>query len=111
MAAVSINLLINQGADYDATFTITNEDNGLPLNLAGYTAEAKIKKSYTSSTFSSFTLEFVDRISGIIKISLTDEQTALLVARRYVYDILITSPNGVKTRVIEGIIEVSPGVT
>lgn len=112
MASVPINLFVEQGTDYSATFTITNEENGLPLNLASYTAEAKIKKSYTSAVYSGvFTVEFVDRIGGVIKISLTSEQTSLLTGYRYVYDVLVTSPNGIKTRVIDGIIEISPGVT
>ena len=37
--------------------------------------------------------------------------TAALEARRYVYDIILTSPQSIKTRVIEGIVEVTPGVT
>lgn len=110
MSAISINLSVNQGSDYDATFTITNE-NGAPLNLNGYIAEAKLRKTHTSSESQSFTIEFLDRVAGVIKISLTNQQTSLLKAYRYVYDIVITSPNGTKTRVIEGLIEVSPGVT
>ena len=43
--------------------------------------------------------------------SMTNTNTAALEARRYVYDIVLTSPQSVKTRVIEGIIEVTPGVT
>lgn len=110
MSAISINLIVPQGSDYDATFTITN-DNGAPLNLAGYTAEAKLKKTHTSSAYQSFAVEFVDRIAGVIKISLSNQQTSLLKSYRYVYDIVLTSPNDVRTRVIEGLIEVSPGVT
>jgi hypothetical protein len=30
---------------------------------------------------------------------------------RQVFDLLITSPTGVKTRVVEGVIVISPGVT
>jgi hypothetical protein len=37
--------------------------------------------------------------------------TADIVPGRYVYDVLITSPSVVKTRVIEGIVTVLPSVT
>ena len=40
MAAIPLNLLLEKGTDFDATFNIQNEDNTTPLNLTGYTAEA-----------------------------------------------------------------------
>ena len=111
MAAIPLNLLLERGTDWDATFNIQNEDNTTPLNLTGYTAEAKMRRSYYSSTSTSFVVTFVDRYNGILKISLTNTNTAALDPRRYVYDIVLTSPQSIKTRVIEGIIEVTPGVT
>ena len=37
MAAIPLNLLLEKGTDWDATFNIQNEDNTTPLNLTGYT--------------------------------------------------------------------------
>jgi len=111
MAAIPLNLLLEKGTDFDATFNIQNEDNTTPLNLTGYTAEAKLKKSYYTSTSTSFVVDFVDRYNGILKISLNNTSTSALDPRRYVYDIILTSPQSIKTRVIEGILEVTPGVT
>ena len=56
-------------------------------------------------------MTFVDRYNGQLKIGLTNTVSAALEARRYVYDIILTSPQSIKTRVIEGIVEVTPGVT
>jgi hypothetical protein len=42
---------------------------------------------------------------------MTAANTANLSPGRQVFDLLITSPTSVKTRVIEGIIVISPGVT
>mgnify|MGYP001162849160 FL=1 len=111
MAAIPLNLLLEKGTDFDATFNIQNEDNTTPLNLTGYTAEAKLKKSYYATASTSFVVDFVDRYNGILKISLTNASTSALDPRRYVYDIVLTSPQSIKTRVIEGILEVTPGVT
>ncbi len=47
MAAIPLNLLLERGTDWDATFNIQNEDNTTPLNLTGYTAE-KAKRTRTS---------------------------------------------------------------
>ena len=43
MTARNINLVLDQGVDFEATFTVRNEDAS-SLNLSGYTGEAKIKK-------------------------------------------------------------------
>ena len=110
MAAIPLNLLLEKGTDFDATFNIQNEDSTTPLNLTGYTAEAKMRRSYYSTTSTDFTVTFVDRYNGVLQIKLPNATTSALDPRRYVYDIVLTSPQSIKTRVIEGIVEVTPGV-
>jgi len=112
MAAVPVNILIDQGANFDTSFYITNQD-GTPLNMAGYTGEAALKKSFSAKETDRipFTLSFLDRTLGHVQIALTPTETSALSRRRYVYDILLTSPNAYKTRVIEGIAEINYGVS
>jgi uncharacterized protein YfaS (alpha-2-macroglobulin family) len=111
MSAITLNLVIEQGTDFSATFTIKNTD-GAPVNLLGFTAAAKLKTSYyTTGAPTDFEVTFVDRNSGIIRIDLSDTITTTLKARRYVYDIVLTSATGNKTRFIEGIATITPGVT
>ena len=43
--------------------------------------------------------------------TLPDATTAAIESGRYVYDLMITSGAGVKTRVVEGQATVTPGVT
>ena len=57
----------------------------------------------------SFTVTLTEA-TGEVKLSLTDAQTSNIVAGRYVYDVLVTSSN-VTTRIVEGIVTVTPGVT
>ena len=110
MAAIPVNLVIDKGAHFDTSFYITNQD-GTPLDMSGYIGEATMKKSYSATTKVPFTLSFVDRTLGHVQIALTSSESDALNRRRYVYDILLTSPNGYKTRVIEGLAEVNPGVS
>ena len=70
-----------------------------------------MRRSYYSTTSTDFVVDFVDRYNGILKISLNNTSTAALDPRRYEYDIDLTSPQSIKTRVIEGTLEVTPGVT
>ena len=111
MAAIPINLIIEQKADFEATFTISGANN-VALDLTNFSAEAKIKKNYTSSTSTNFAVVFLDRTAGKLKLTLDSFNTSLLKEGRYVYDIVITnSVGGAKRRVVEGQVTVTPGVT
>lgn len=110
MASVK-NLYIDQGADFNAQITIFDDSNS-PWDLTNYTGESKIKKSYYSSNSVDFTVSFpVVRTTGIVILELTSAQTSSLEQGRYLYDIVLTDSYGTKTRVLEGIVTINPGVT
>ena len=110
MSAININLILEQGSDFDVDFTIRNDD-GTALNLTDYTAECVLKKHPTATTSTSFVVDFVDRIAGEINVSMASSVTGTLKGGRHVYDVLLTSGTGIKTRVIQGSILVNPGVS
>lgn len=106
--ATKANLVIDQGATFSTDLTLTDE-NGDILILSGYTANSQLRKWYTSTTSVPFTAT-VNTDAGVITLSLTDTQTSLLAAGRYVYDVEISDGSTV-SRVVEGIITVTPNVT
>lgn len=110
MSASPLNLTIEQGTDFEIKLTVRNKDNS-PLNLLSYTASSSLKKHYKSTTSHPFTITFLDRINGRISLSMGSTTTSALSEGRYVYDVLLTSPNTVKTRVVQGTVLVSPGVS
>ena len=110
MAAATLNLSIEQGTDFEATFTVRNK-SGSGLNLLSYTANSTLKKHYTSTTSHPFTFSFVDRSAGRVSIAMTSGQTSQLNGGRYVYDVVLISPTGTKSRALEGFVMVSPGVS
>ena len=105
-----VELTIEQGASYSTTVTV-NDGTGAPTNLTSYTAIAQLRKSYYSSTSTSFTVTISNAAAGEITMTLTAANTANLTPGRYVYDLLIDSPTHVKTRVIEGIATILPSVS
>lgn len=105
-----VELTIEQGANYSTTVTV-NDSNGSPTNLTNYTAAAQLRKSYYSTTATAFTVAVANAAAGQITMSITSANTANLTPGRYVYDLLITSPTSVKSRVIEGIATILPSVT
>lgn len=109
MAAYS-ELIVEQYADFSTTVNV-EDSNGDAINLSGYTAASQIRKSYYSSTANNFTASVTGTANGEVTISMTAANTANISPGRYLYDLVITSPVGVKTRVVEGIVTILPGVT
>jgi hypothetical protein len=109
MATVS-NLFVDAGANYSNIITVA-ASNGQALDLTGYTVASQMRKSYQSSTAYNFSASVYQAASGKVRLQLTDTQSAAIPAGRWLYDVEITSPSGTKTRVVEGIVTVSPQIT
>jgi hypothetical protein len=109
--AVFANISIDQGSDFSSTITVEGAD-GLAVNLAGYSARGQIRKTYTSLNAIDFQAAVQSQESGILIISLTNEQTRIMKPGRYVYDVeIVHDVSGSVTRVVEGQVEITPGVT
>jgi len=105
--ATKANLVIDQGTTFSTSLNLQDE-YGLPLDLSGYTANSQMRKWYTSSNASAtFTTGVAN---GVITLSLTANQTSNLTSGRYVYDVEINSGTTI-SRVVEGIVTVTPQVT
>lgn len=103
------NIIINQGTTFSTTINLT-DDNGDPIDLTGYTGRSQMRKHYTSSNSQSFTVS-LNSSQGIVSLALTASQTANLTAGRYVYDVEVISGANVVSRIVEGIVTVTPEVT
>ena len=108
--AIKANLFIDQGATY-STKLVLNDANGSPVDLTGYSASGQIRKHYSSSNSVSFSITVPTPASGSVILSLNANTTANLVSGRYVYDVELTDTAGRISRIIEGIVTVSPNVT
>jgi len=106
-----IDIVINQKASFEVTLTV--KDGASALNLTGYTTAAKLKNDFNTPDAQaiSFTSSVTNAAAGQIKISLSPDQTANLSLQRYFYDVTITSGAGFKTRIAEGTVKVSGGVS
>lgn len=110
MAVYAANFTLDKGTDFETEFDLT-EDDGSPLNLTGYTGSSKIRKYSTSPRYRPFTITFVDRLKGKIKISLPANLTAGLESGRNYYDVLLTDRIGKVRKVVEGNIIVNESAT
>ena len=104
------NLIINGGTDYSQEYDFFAND-GTAANLTNYSAKAQLRKHKGSSTAVSFTVGFVNRTEGKIKLSIPSWTTGKLKPGRYVYDVMFTKPNGEKDIILEGNINVRAGIS
>lgn len=104
------NLYIDQGTSYSITIDLTDAAGNVQ-DLTGYTAQAQIRKTYSSSTVTETFSTSITESQGKVTISLTPAQTAAIEAGRYVYDVNATDNAGTVTRIVEGQAIVTPGVT
>jgi hypothetical protein len=111
MPAAYTNLYIDQGTTFSTTITL-DDVYGNTYNLANYSANSQIRKSYYSSnTTASFTTS-INVSSGSLTLYLDAATTANIASGRYVYDtILVDNAHNTKLKILEGIVDVSPSVT
>jgi len=107
--ATKANLVVDQGATFSTDLTLEDE-NGNPISLTGYTANSQMRKWYTSSNVAAVFTTAINLANAIITLSLTSDQTGNLDYGRYVYDVEISNGTTV-SRVVEGIVTVTPQVT
>lgn len=105
-------------------FTVTNPTTGLYLqggtalsavDITGYEAKMQLR-SIPSDPYAVLTLTETDGItidgpSGLLAVHATAAQTADIIAGPYYYDLEITSPTGVVTRIVQGELVVNAEVT
>lgn len=122
MAAAKLNILVEQGADFERKLTFRDSLNAL-IDLTGNTFEGQIRKKANDPIIvASFTCVVLNQVTnkGEMKISLTNVQTSAIAItvqkfaerklEKYAYD-LERNIGGIKSRILEGIAEISPEVT
>ena len=107
--AQKANLNMDQGATFSTVITLTDQDNNI-INLSNYTGAAMMRKTFTSSNSHSFNVS-LSNTSGTVTLSMSANTTANVSAGRYVYDLELTDGSSIVSRVLEGIVTVSPNVT
>ena len=104
-------LTVDQGSTFESTIDLVSDD-GAVINVAGYVFTGQIRKSYYSANATAnLTLTIVNAANGNVKVSISAANTANIKAGRYLYDIKMTDTSNTVTRLVEGIITITPQVT
>lgn len=106
--AAKVNVVMDQGATFTTSYTILDV-NDQPIDFSTYTANSQMRKTYTSANAYTFTVNLYS--NGVVALSMNAANTNAIVAGRYVYDVEVEDLNGNRSRIVEGIVTVTPGVT
>ena len=104
-------LTVDQGSTFESTIDLVSDD-GAVINVAGYIFTGQLRKSYYSANATAnLTLTIVNAANGNVKVSISAANTANIKAGRYLYDIKMTDTSNTVTRLVEGVITITPQVT
>ena len=114
MGAAHVDLEIEKGTTFKYSLAYLNADN-TPIPLTGFTARMQIRQKHASAA------ALADYSTANGKITLNEAEGKIFIKvpaseTEYtwvdgVYDLVIISPQGEVTRLLEGAITVSPNVT
>jgi hypothetical protein len=107
----NLDIYIDQGSDFIATFPPITNPQGEIMDLTGYTVVCQIRRSYATIYAVQMTVDNSQFSSGVITITLSNAETAGLFPTRWVYDVDIIDTNGIITKVFEGLSIVNPSVS
>ena len=111
-AVFTTNITIYTGADFAQTFVLEDTQANTLMNLANYNGCAQLKRFESSTKTADFSISFAsDRNTGRLSIEMLESVTSTLKPGKYFYDLLLNSPTGTTTRVVEGTAIVKKSVT
>jgi len=105
---------IDQGSDFYIDVIIDNDNNpnNAGFDLDDFVARCQFRQHYNSSKFYTVDADIIDAQEGRIRLSLSAEDSRQIPSGRYVYDVEVSNQSdGVRFRVLEGILTLSPSVT
>ena len=104
------NITINVGETFSEDLTLLSADSSGVVDLTGYSAQSKFRKSPTNYRFADIQVGIVNPSQGLINISIASTITKFLQGGRHVYDIILTRPSGFKFVAVEGNALVRSGI-
>lgn len=110
--AAYVELYMDQGANFKNVINITDDKDNSSINLVSYNVRSQMRRSYYSINASAnIVCTITDATNGEITMTMTAANTANIKAGRYLFDLETEDNSGFVTRVLEGIITVTPQVT
>jgi hypothetical protein len=106
-----VELYMDQGTTFNNIINITDDISNAAVNISGYSITSQMRKSYYSANASAnITCTITDASTGEVTLSVPANVTANLRPGRYVFDVKATDIYDNTSRILQGIISVTPQV-
>jgi hypothetical protein len=110
--AAYVELYIDQGTTFSNIININDDTTNTPVNIQGYIVSSQIRRSYYSANATAnITCTITNALDGEITMSMTAANTSNIKAGRYLFDVETIDTIGNVSRILEGIITVTPQIT
>ena len=110
--AAYVELYLDQGTTFNNIINLTDDFTNTPINVSGYVVTSQMRRSYYSANISAnITCTLSNVANGEITMSITAANTANIKPGRYLFDVKTLDTYNQTSRILEGIITVSPCVT
>lgn len=107
-----VELYIDQGSDFSTTINLNDDNTNLPQNVFGYSVSSTLRRSLLSPNASGYlSCSVYDPANGEFLITLSSSNTANLRPGPYFFDVKVTDSTSTVTRLIEGVIYITPSIT
>lgn len=107
-----VELYIDQGADFSTSIAISDDQTNIPGNLMNIVVTGQIRKSLLSvNAYASFNCTVTNAANGEILIEMDSANTANMKPGNYFYDVRLTGTGNTRSRLIEGVLFVTPSIT
>lgn len=110
--AAYVELFMDQGATFNNIINLSDDLTNANINVSGYIVRSQMRRSYYSANATANIIcTITSAINGEITMSLPANTTANIKSGRYLFDLETVDTTGTVSRVLEGIITVTPEVT
>ena len=110
--AAYVELIIDQGATFNNIINLSDDITNANINISGYVVRSQMRRSYYSANATAnITCTITNASQGEITMNMNANTTANIKSGRYLFDLETVDTIGTVSRVLEGIITVTPGIT
>lgn len=110
--AAYVELIVDQGTTFTNVINLSDDITNANINVSGYIVRSQMRRSYYSANATAnITCTITNAAQGEITMSLDANTTSSIKAGRYLFDLETVDSLGTVSRVLEGIITVTPGIT
>ncbi len=103
------NITLQRGANYSILLEL-KDGSQTPIDLTAWQVFAQAWNQAGTTKYADFSVEYVNRVLGKIRLSLSHQSTAAL-PNQAVYDVLLIDPDDIREYYLEGTITTEPSYT